>query len=498
MKIQRLDITGAQTLALVGSSVSSKSSSNRGINQLFKIDEDGNLKAVRLEVLYDGDGTETVIRTDITVHPNVIYSICNSFTYLCNCCFFDGDGNEIPMNQYYEPDNNSFDVLVQNSTGKIFYIPEAAQSYFPKWSNSKPNREAAMDKAGNLYTKTSSGIAKISFIEDMAQLTPYSYRELIKYDSEMHILDNGTLVLLCHVDENLYDGHTYNFVQCLYSNGGFEELDGRSPNEPAHNKEDFEDFEGQKDRLYFSVADGKLMAIKLPKENFQYYVNREDWSRYYYLNEEVSIELVNIEVGTSYGSIEVSDPLTKLSGTNDMLDYNEYNDYVNGVWERGIDWTYFVRRTDCDEKFCYDKLWKGQRYWFIGNILAYDTETRTWIDFMKPVSETEWPLHDNVIQARSDNMYKGKAWDVSLDVSWWFDIETLECGFVQSKFEADASNYTVLSTIRDIPHGKIKCNVISPVDGKKYIISIDIETGEYTQAEQANQDLDIIELIPMN
>ncbi len=482
MKIQKFDIAGAKALAFDGSGADSKSTGN--MNQLFKIDQDGNLTAVILEVSYEEDGTETTSRTDISVHPCEVYNISNAFTYFFDCRFFDGDGNEIWMRDYYEPDAFYFNILLQNSTGKICYIPEAFHSFFP--SRGYMYDLSAVDESGNLYVRDGdyghSGLAKVIINDDIAQFIRYDdifcipHGDYYSWRYNMYLLDNGTLLFLPSVDTEACDDAMF-----IYPDGNFEVLDGSSPDGRG---------DRQYDRLYFQMSDGKLMATKLPKENFQHdWFDDRGWqSGDYYLNEEVSIELVNIEVGTSCGSIKVSEPWAKLSGTNDILSYNEYRDLH--PWQ-APDWTYFARRTD----WWPDVHVKDNRYCFISSDwgvapLAHNIDTGEWGDLMK--------IGFNIQNLEGGIAYKEKIWWPGDEQAFWLDMKTFEFGEQQFNI---GSTYTRLYTIEDVSHGRMIQGVVSKENGKKYIIIIDIETGECTQTEVDDDTLEIsdtLQLFPLN
>ena len=145
LKLQSLDLSGAQYLTIVGDATKA----DAGKPGLFKIDEGGNMSAVMLTCTEESDGSVTETRTDIEVIPRYICSLTNDYTLMLDCRFIE-DGQDIGMQQYYEPTAFYFNVLVRNSDGKIFYVPEAAEKQYSLyrddciWACTK-------DKAGNVY-----------------------------------------------------------------------------------------------------------------------------------------------------------------------------------------------------------------------------------------------------------------------------------------------------------------------------------------------------------
>lgn len=460
LKPERLDLSGATALTLVGTNA--KSRADAETNTLFKMDANGNLTAVVLYVQEEADGSKTTTRTDISVHPGSIHSLSGKYTYLRDCLFTDENGNGVYMPK---PDNSFYyNILVQNSTGKIYYVPESAHDYFPQ--NDTDEDGSAVDNAGNLYLRWQGHVAKATFTADQATISSYGPQDL-SWSGEMHVLSNGTLFFL---EEKMGWSTSNQSLSFLYPNGGYEHLDGS-------NNDYHSGFGPLKDEYTYNYNGTEIMALKFPLTNFEseyreYYDGyRCDW---FYKSEDVSISIVKVNVGTVYGGIGYSAPIATITGKNDVR--QAYDREPSG------DWTDEVRNTGGLP------FYETNNYYLVSNILAYNKRSGQWRDLKKE------GISEHFLLPESDNVYNGKIWNVYSDCADWFNIETFEYGRVMWP---DFSSYTEISFVRDIPHGKVIKTMISPMDGKKYIFTINIETGAYQTSEVSTQ-AEIISLIPLN
>lgn len=457
LKLEKLDISGAKSLTLMG--IPSKSRDAQVPNTLFKIDENGNMSAVTLHVIEDGEGNKSTERTDITVHPDQIFSLSGKYTYMVMCEFRDKEGNVVYFNYNDDSGYWDFNVLVANATGKIYYIPAAGREYFSTYRDN-----SAVDKMGNLYLQGPK-VARLTFSDDRAVLTPYG-PDGFGSGGSMYVLDNGVVAIQNY----------HNAISFLYPNGGFEHLSGASDNPRENGTTDTV----QKDRYSFNIIDGKVYAAKRPKENFMY----EWYSEGYengdrYIHREISASIHTVNVGEFFGHISYSEPLATITGTNDALKHSDYNGMYS--WD-APDWTWFAR---IDEgRF---SPWESNRYYFLGDLLAYDKQNGGWTDLVA-TKKMDFARSPNPY-----NTYNGKCWEVYRDWAYWFNPETLEHGSVKMPDICSQASMTE----QDIPNGKIYYTAISNFDGSRKLYTIDIETGDYTVSDLETED-HIITLIPLN
>lgn len=451
LKLDRLDISDAKTLALTENSTKSKAADNG--NALCKIDAEGNMSTVVLYVTESADGTTSTTRTDISVVPKNIYNFDNRYTYFFDCSFTDQDGQPIWMQQYYPDMGHYFNILVQNSTGKIYCVPESAHRFFPT-TDSPELVSCTTDKDGNLYLYCAGySLVKVTLSSDEAVVSTYGPEELHHTFSSLHVLDNGTLISLRH--DNMTGGARY--FSALYPNGGYDRVSGTE--------------EGQYN-YYFNGRN--LIAAYTPDAN-----TTTEWRDGYrfYCNEDVSVSIVPINVGTQFGSISVGSPISTLTGKNSVE--TDYRRQPSGDWtdDARIDGT--NRRWD---------IYETDQYYLIGTSLAYNKETHQWRDMVKE------GLKEHIIFPDNTNVYHGKSWHIYADCADWFDMESFTFGRVTFP---TFNNYSRLNEVIDIPNGQYILTMRSPVDGKKHIFTINIETGTYTETILDN-NVDAIHLIPLN
>ena len=230
--------------------------------------------------------------------------------------------------------------------------------------------------------------------------------------------------------------------------------------------------------------------MKASKENYMYdwYTEAPYESGYKYLNEQVSLSVVKVNVGSLYGQVSYSEPIATITGTDTPLKFSERgNDYT---WKR-TGWTRYARDfIGSGSSFgpgC-GPAWASNRYLFIGDILAYDKQTGAWTDLVAG------KIQDHVAKATPANTYKGRAWTLYADFAFWFDPETLETGSVAMP-EIMRTGGTMVE--HDIPSGKLYYTGISNFDGSKHLYTIDLETGNYTVSDLPD-DNQVITLVPLN
>ncbi len=461
VKPSRMDLSDATALTLVATPPVSKSDAQT--NTLFKMDADGRLTAATVTMVVGKDGNTVTERTGYTIHPKEIHSISGAYTYLYDCTFADSKGSpadNISTSDYGDSGSYLFNILVANANGKIYYVPSAAHSYFPPFPCN-----SAIDRDGNIFLNGESHLAKLTFTDDAARLAPYGPEDK-SWSGDMTVLDNGTIAFLSY----------YNSMAFVYPNGGYEYLDGSSENPRESSTSD----EVQKDRYTYSVIDGKILAVCLPKDNFRY-----DWVQTgiyshgnMFLFPEVEARIVGVNVGNRHGGLSYTEPLASIKGTCTQSWADYYGAYN---WDK-TSWTQFAREDRAMPIF------DGGRYYFLSDVLAYEKNTGRWIDLVAEGTR------EHIIFPTSNNVFRGKAWQICADISEWFDVEKLEYGQVPLPI---LNGYEIISITSDIPAGKVYWTVLSPVDGKKHLLSIDITTGEYTESE-IGQNREIISLIPLN
>lgn len=187
-----------------------------------------------------------------------------------------------------------------------------------------------------------------------------------------------------------------------------------------------------------------------------------------------------MNIGTYYGGWSYS-TIASISKESPK-DWDLYHG-----WEQKIfDWTYAARYNQGSSGYL-SCIYNGNKYYILGNVLAYEKATGAWVDLV------EKGLNKGIVFPGKDNVYKGKAWEVWKDVVKWFDVENLTAGTVQ--LPTESFGYT--SEIRNISQGVILRTILSPYDGKKYLLTIDIETGAY-QTTEAENAAKVINLVPLN
>lgn len=442
LKLQKMDLDGAKYLSLTGNDTRATGDGEVG---LFKIDEKGNMTTVVLTVTEEEDGTVKRTRTDIKVIPRNIYQLAGIYTFMQDCSFTDGNGNNVYMKQYYEPSvyDWNFNILVRNSDGAIFYIPSSIRTYFEY----EPWQSSVKDDKGNLYLSDQRNIGMITIQNGQLVLKQVNPNN-IGVGGQIFPFDNGTVMTF---DPN----SRYLFATFYYPNGGFEEYKGY--------RETYEN--GTRVNiatLSFSKGKSGIKAVvvkEIEKEN---------------MNTECIVSLCDFHVGSSYGSWSFSEPISSLSsGTDYSLNYDQPN---------YLDWA---------SKYNANSMWLQGVYettnnYFIGTTLVVDKHTLE----MRPLVGTE----KYVIFPNEKNTYKGRAWVVGSWGADWYDIETMQYGRVEFNLPSDLY---INKEEDNIPSGQLILYGIRYSDGMSVTYFVNIETGEYVCTE-SNSERPITALIPLN
>ena len=179
LKLQKLDIAGSKYLYMAQTASSPNQVSAQRFTRsegqekagLFKMDADGNISGVLLTCVETSDSTNYTTRTDLTLIPREMTSFSDTYTLMTDCEIIDSEGNTTGVLQNdpglsytyhiirsYSTEDYSLNILVRNSDGKIFYLPEQSRiKYF--YSNYVDNEgnpywgdvPTTVDDKGNFY-----------------------------------------------------------------------------------------------------------------------------------------------------------------------------------------------------------------------------------------------------------------------------------------------------------------------------------------------------------
>lgn len=490
-KLNKLDIVGAKALAIAGSQkqsvqVQNSRSTEEGAGLLFKVDDEGNLNVVNVEVLELEDGSTKTVRKDYTIEPNAVFPIGDRYLYLDGCYLFDASGQSLDITSYYEEGNSynfyrSFSILVNKNTGKIYYIPQAALRYFPSLASifngdmSFYNNNIVIADDGTFYMNALNGVVKVVVNDDNASISTFGpqYEDDPEYNhwlegNSLIPLTNGSVITINHGKGPGWPVGSQ-IIKILYQNGGFETFDGS-------NDEWYHGFGDIKDEYTCCYYNGRILAIHRPASNFishwDYPEDRWGYEKRYD-NEDVEINIVEISIGSSYGNITIGKPFFTLKGKNYV-----WQDYTR---PEATDWTEYARDMGGNQN-----LYVLGDYYMIGNVLAINRNTLQYRDLVKE------GISEYVIIPDSKNVYNGKSWKVYTNGSDWFNPTDLTYGSVRW----DCPNHFEKCEF-DVPNGTITIIYLNPVDGSKRMRTINIETGEYTDTDVKTTQK-IIQLIPMN
>lgn len=440
LKLQKLDLSDAKYLSLTSAPANTRIAENAEVG-LFKIDENGNLSTVVLSCIQEEDGTVKQVRDDIKVIPQHLISLSGAYTLLLKCEFRTEKGEYIDMLHYYEPEAHEvFNILVRNSDGKIFYIPQAASKYFKYLTTST----TTLDDKGNLYMLscnwdgTGSDLLMITLLNDELVIKQVNPNDIKIIGNEIWALANRSVVVAG-------SGDSWRDYTFLYPNGGFEQtsLFDKGP-------------------VHLSKVTSGIKAVQVEERpgNPQ---------------REYIVSLHDYEVGTSVGSNTLSQPIVSISSGTDYSTQLGDADYVDWVSKINYGWIRSVYETS--------------RFYLLGSCLVVDKQTNQ-------ITGLDWEQSNHVIIPTAENTYKGLAWSVSEKEASWFNIETLEYGVV--KFDlSQAGPYQQTDFKANIPSGEAIITGVRNSDGKQVVFIVNIETGKAVYSVN-NSDRPITTLIPLN
>lgn len=437
IRLQKLDLSDAKYISLSNTRNRAGGNSETGAG-LFKIDENGKVSAIVLSCVESEDGTITQVRTDINVIPRCLISLSGVYTLMLDCSFRTAEGSYFDMLSRYEPDSHSgvFNILVRNSDGKIFYIPQAAGRYFA----GPQIRGTASDHRGNLYVLPSGVdlLLTITLQGDDLVIKQVNPNDIQITGGKIWPLENGTVV-------TVGDGYDYTF---LYPNGGFEQMS-------------FFDM----DKLFLSSVDSGIKAVRLEERGGAS------------AREEYIVSLYDYHVGTSAGGNRLSAPIASLSsGTDYSTDRNDPN---------YLDWVAKVQ----SDRARISSVYETADSYLLGSCLVVDKRTNR-------ITPLDAQTSDHVVIPTQDNIYKGLAWNVSEADASWFDVRTLEYGVVHFDLsQAGAFQKTGFSA--NIPAGEATITGVRNSDGKQVVCIVNIETG-HAVCSVNDSDRPITVLVPLN
>lgn len=432
IKMQKLELDDAKYLSLTGTST--RAQSDESEVGLFKIDEKGNISTVVLSCVETEDGTVTKVRNDIQVMPRYLFSLSGAYTLMLQCEFKTAEGNYFDMRPYYEPDAFYFHILVRNSDGKIFYIPQSAGKYF----ESPGLPVTALGNNGDLYILPHGGsdLLAVTMQNEDLVLKQVNPNAVGIGGSEIWPLDNGTIVV-----------PSWDFYTFLYPNGGFEQM-------PLFDK----------GAIFLTKTDDGIKAVQVEERAGS-------------PQREYIVSLHDYHVGRWAGSNTLSAPIASISSGTDYstnLGDPDYIDWVSKVSANWPIWLYPVYET-------------ADSY-FLGQCLIVDKQT-------SQITPLNWDQSNHVIFPTKENTYKGLAWQVSANEAAWFNIETLEYGVVYFDLALAGCNLEVLS--ENIPSGEVTLTGVRNSDGKQIVCLVNIETGAAVFSEQ-DSNRPVTVLIPLN
>lgn len=447
-RLQTLDLSDAKYLSLTnptaGRSLSEVSSTEVG---LFKIDEQGNVSTVVMSCVEEKDGTISQVHNDIKVVPTHIAVLSGIYTLLWGCDFRMDNGELFDMRAYYEPDKvgEAFNLLVRNSDGKIFYIPQAANKYIL----GTDHYTSVLDTDGTLYalvrvtdmsSNLSQTVIKIVLQGEELVIKQVGPDGLTIDGSDIWVLDNGTLVALN--PEWLDGGYTF-----LYPNGGFETVSFGE------------------EHVYLAQTTDGIKGIRLETRSGE-------------PQAEYIVSLHDYTVGTSVGGNALSEPIALISsGTNYSTDLNDagYVDWVSKVSAGGAMWI--------------TPLYETSDTYLLGQCLVVDKQTNQ-------VRGLSWDESNHVIIPDGNNVYKGRVWRVWEQGAEWFNLETWEYGEVTFNF-SEIGPFQSTNTCVNIPAGEMTITGVRNADGKRILCFVDIESGTVRYSVN-DSNLPIVTLVPLN
>lgn len=327
-------------------------------------------------------------------------------------------------------------MLVRNSDGKIFYIPQAAaEQYF------RNIYCTASDDKGNLYAISDNYLIVITIQGDELVLKQVNPEGVSVSGSMVWPMENGTVVVLA--DERRTE---YRF---FYPNGGFEDVL----------------LEDEEEVVFLSKTDSGMKAVRLKR--------RAGTSK-----EEYVVSLHDYYVGTAPGSRTLSQPIASISSGTDYSDNlgdANYSDWAVKAAANPAMWIASDYETD--------------DLYLLGQCLAVDRRTNR-------MTGLDWEQSDHVIVPTKDNVYKGLAWEIFANGASWFDIRTLEYGFVDFDM-SQVGDFQETGFAANIPDGKATFTGVRYSDGKQVVCIADIETGSVVCSVNESER-PVTVLIPLN
>lgn len=433
IKMQKLELDDAKYLSLTGTP--SRAQSDESEVGLFKIDENGNISTVVLSCVEAEDGTVTKVRNDIQVLPRHLFSLSGAYTLMLQCEFKTAEGNYFDMRPYYEPDAFYFHILVRNSDGKIFYIPQSAGKYFEI-----PEPPAtALGNNGDLYILPHEGrdLLAVTMQNEDLVLKQVNPNAVGIEGNEIWPLDNGTIVVPSM-------GNSYTF---LYPNGGFEQM-------PLFDKGE----------IFLTKTDDGIKAVQVEERAGS-------------PQREYIVSLHDYHVGRWAGSNTLSAPIASISSGTDYSTNLGDPDYIDWVSKVSANWTIWLY-----------PVYETADSYFLGQCLVVDKQT-------SQITPLNWDQSNHVIFPTKENTYKGLAWRVFSEGAEWFNIETLEYGVVNFDLALAGCKLNVLS--ENIPSGEATLTGVRNSDGKQIVCFVNIETGAAVFSEQ-DSNRPVTVLIPLN
>lgn len=422
LKMNRLNLDNAQYLTL-GETSRSRANSTEA---LFKVDANGNTSVVMLECVEQEDGSTKTKTYNLEVMPDEVFNLTSSWMFLHECSFYCAENEDIGwklQSQYNSPAGSfDFNILANKKTGKVYYVPDAQEEYFYRYNSLSMSEYFAEDSAGNLYTTANPtmGLSKVTVTPEGAVITKLGPSSQ-NFGGKPYPMPNGCVITI-DLDGT---GQPYsNHFDVVYPNGGFETYQS--------------DYYGETG--YVTCINNMIYRVIMPV-----------------VDGNTELQLQTISVGTSYGSISVSEPILRYVPNQPLY-----------IW-----W--------------YAPLYMGDKFIIFGSEVAYNKQNGTWI-------EHEWPFGDGFITPTESNVYKNKTYRVWETGASWMDLNTLDTGITNF----DIPGYLNVDNFQaNIPGGECFTYVTDPTDGKSYVYRIDITNGNSTRSEVAYESTTVT-LIPLN
>ena len=420
VQLEKLDLNNAKYLSLTGALSRADGDDEVG---LFKIDETGKVSTVLLSCSVEEDGQVTKTVNNISVKPHGLYTLSDKYLLLTDCQFLNENGEFVDMHRYYEPENPYFNILVQKSDGKIYYIPQSANEYFT--FNEQTFKDCVIsDNRGNVYIPSNNrNLGMLTLVNGELAIKQVNPNGVPAGYEPYWVLDNGTII----------QPHGNNIWTFFYPNGGFEE---------------YVSIQGDEEEVYPCQVGDKIMAARLKRKRSET------------LPTEYILSLHEFHLGTSLGSYTLSEPIATISSGTDYSKESGDANYMGWVdaASRGLD--------------ALMPIWENSSAYILGQHLMIDKQKYEF-------APLQLKKGGSVICPTKDNVYKGRTWEVSQSDSRWFNIETLDWGVIPFDLSA-AGDWMINDFQASIPSGKAILTGVRKNDGKQVICEVNIETGQAT------------------